>query len=109
MSHIPNNNIPKRFPKNLAMLHLTPEQINDFRDVSFADIAMELRRRIKAQSDPIREEINSHYDGLIATLQHTSSGQPQSSGTQPEKATSDEAPAPDAPCDSVTWNQEEHN
>ena len=56
------------------MLHLTPEQIKEFKDVSLADIAMELRRRIKAQSDPIRDEINSQYDGLIAALQHTSSG-----------------------------------
>ncbi len=65
---------------------------------------MELRRRIKATSDPRRDEINAHYDELIAALQHTTSGQPPSSGTQPDKTSSDEAPAPDAPCDSVTWN-----
>ena len=54
------------------MPHLTLEQIEDLRDVSLADAIIEIRRRIKAQSDPIREEINSHYDGLIAALQHTS-------------------------------------
>ncbi len=89
------------------MLHLTPAQIEEFRDVSLADMVIELRRRIKVLSDPAREEINSHYDGLIAALQHTSSGQQPPSGTQPEKTTSDEAPAPDAPCDFVTWNPEQ--
>ena len=71
---MPNSNIPKRFPTNLAMLHLTPEQIQEFRDVSLTDMAIELRRRIRALSDPAREEINNHYDGLIAALQHTTSG-----------------------------------
>ena len=63
-----NSNIPKRFPNNVAMLHLTPEQIEEFKDVSFADLAMELRRRIKAQTDPQRNAINAHYDGLIEAL-----------------------------------------
>ena len=105
---MPNNNIPKRFPTNLAMLHLTQEEIQQFRDVLLTDMAIKLRRRIQANSNPIRDGINAHYDGLIEALQHTTSGQPPSSGTLPEKTSSDEAPAPDAPCDSVTWNPEEH-
>ena len=104
---MPNSNIPKRFPTNLAMLHLTQEEIEQFRDVSLADMVIELRRRIKANSDPIRDSINAHYDGLIDALRRTSSGQPPSSGTLPEKEASNEAPVPDAPCDSVTWNPEE--
>ena len=102
-----NSNIPKRFPTNLAMLHLTPEEIEQFRDVSLADMAIELRRRIAALNQPTRDGINAHYDELIDALHHTSSGQPPSSGTLPDKTASDEAPAPDAPCDSVAWNPEE--
>ena len=88
------------------MLHLTPEEIEQFRDVSLTDMAIELRRRIAANSQPIRDGINAHYDGLIDALRHTSSGQPPSSGTLPDKPASDEAPAPDAPCNSATWNPE---
>ena len=99
-----NSNIPKRFPTNLAMLHLTPEEIEQFRDVSLADMAIELRRRIATINQPTRDGINAHYDELIDALHHTSSGQPRSSGTLPDKQPSDEAPAPDAPCDSATWN-----
>ena len=105
MSLIPNSTIPKRFPQGLAMPHLTLEQIEDLRDVSLADAIIEMRRRIKAKTDPLRAEINAHYDELLSSL-HTSGQQPPS-GTQPEKTTSDEAPAPDTPCDSVTWNPEE--
>ena len=104
-----NSNIPKRFPTNLAMLHLTPEEIEQFRDVSLADMAIELRRRIAALNQPTRDGINAHYDELIDALHHTSSGQPPSSGTLPDKQPSDEAPAPDAPCDSTTWNPEDQS
>ncbi len=103
MSLIPNSNIPKRFPKGLAMRHLTLEQIEDLRDVSLAYAIIEIRRRIKAQTDPLRAEINAHYDELILSSLHTSGQQPPI-GTQPEKAASDDAPAPDAPCDSASWN-----
>ena len=97
-----NSNIPKRFPTNLAMLHLTPEEIEQFRDVSLADMVIELRRRITAMNQQTRDDINSHYDELIEALRHTPSGQPPSSGTLPEKPASDEAPAPEAPCNSAT-------
>ncbi len=86
------------------MLHLKDDEIEDLRDVSLADAIIEMRRRIKAKPDPLRAEINAHYDELISSL-HTSGSQPPSS-TQP-KATSDEAQAPDAPCDSATWIPEE--
>ena len=104
MSLIPNSIIPERIPKSFAMLHLKDDEIEDLRDVSLADAMIEIRRRIKAKSDPLRAEIDAHYDELISSL-HTSGSQP-SSGTQP-KAASDEAPTPDAPCDSVTWILEE--
>ena len=55
---MPNSNIPKRFPTNLAMLHLTPEEIEQFRDVSLADMAIELRRRIAAINQPTCDGIN---------------------------------------------------
>ncbi len=87
------------------MPHLTLEEIEDLRDVSLADAIIEIRRKIKAKTDPLRAEIDAHYDELISSL-HTSGQQPPTS-TQPDKAACDEAPAPDAPCDSATWNPEE--
>ncbi len=82
MSLIPNSIIPERIPKSLAMLHLKDEEIEDLRDVSLADAIIEIRRRIKAESDPLRAEINAHYDQLISSLHK--SGQQPTSGTQPD-------------------------
>ena len=48
MSLTPNNIIPERIPKSIAMLHLNDDEIDDLRDVSLADAILEVRRRIKA-------------------------------------------------------------
>ena len=77
MSLTPNNIILERIPKSIAMLYLNDDEIDDLRDVSFADAILEMRRRIKAKSDPIRAEINDHYHELISSL-NTSGSQPPS-------------------------------
>ena len=53
MSLTTNNIIPKRIPKSIAMLHLNDDEIDDLRDVSFADAILEVRRRINRKSDPL--------------------------------------------------------
>ncbi len=76
MSLTPNNIILERIPKSIAMLHLNDDEIDDLRDVSLADAILEVRRRIKAKSDPIRAEINAYYyDEQISSL-NASSSQP---------------------------------
>ena len=87
------------------MLHMNDDELYDLRDVYFADAILEVRRRIKAKSDPIRAEIDAHFDEQISS-RNAYGSQPPSS-TQP-RAASNEAPAPDAPCDSVTWIPEEY-
>ena len=68
MSLTHNNIIPERIPKSIAMLHLNDDEIDDLRDVSLADAILEVRRRIKAKSDPIRADINAHFDEQISAI-----------------------------------------
>ena len=81
MSLTHNSIIPKRIPKSIAMLHLNDDEIDDLRDISFAYAILEVRRRIKAKSDPIRAEIDAHFDEQISSL--NASGSQPPSGTQP--------------------------
>ncbi len=61
MSLIPNSIIPERMPKGLAMPHLKPEEIEDLRDVSLADVIIEMRRGIKAKTDPLMSISRTDY------------------------------------------------
>ncbi len=88
------------------MLHLNDDEVDDLRDMSLADAIIEARRRIKANFDKIRADINAHFDEQIPAINTSASGSHPTFGAHPT-ATSDEAPAPDAPCDSATWISEE--
>ncbi len=51
MSLTPNIIILERIPKGIAMLHLNDDEIDDLRDVSFADAILKVR--LESKQNPI--------------------------------------------------------
>ena len=85
------------------MMSLTDSQVDDLRDVPLADAIKEARRRLKIKSDKLRAAANAHFDERLATIRTSTPNV-----VAPSLAATADAQAPDAPCDSATWNPEEN-
>ena len=60
-------NFPTDMP-DIAMPHLSEEELEDRRDVSLADAILESRRRLKIKFDRLREAANAQFDERLAAI-----------------------------------------
>ncbi len=83
---------------DISLHQLTEDEIKDLRDVALTDGLKETRRRLKIKYDKLREDINAKCDEQLATIRAA----PTLAADTTSPSTKNNAPVPEARCDSPT-------